>query len=222
MNKEEIYFNSGSSINDGYYLNIETPNYCPHCHTKIYPVVIGHSDITETENLPIFTVIFLCPSCNNHFVETYNKIKDHTFSIGYKPSNTVDERVPQKVKDSFPRFYNIYCQALTAETYGLEELIGIGFRKSIEFLIKDFLIKTTDIPEDDIIKMALQKAINEITDIRIRTLATKTYWLGNDETHYIKKHTDRDYKDMKKFIEVLYSYIDFELTYLDAESIEKK
>lgn len=70
--------------------------------------------------------------------------------------------------------------------------------------------------------MTLQKAINEITDVRIRTLATKTYWLGNDETHYIKKHTDRDYKDTKKFIEVLYSYIDFELTYLDSESIEKK
>lgn len=221
MHKAEIYFNDSSSIN-GYYLDIETPNHCPQCHTKIYPVVIGHSDITETETFPIFTVIFLCPSCKNHFVETYNKIKDKTFSIGYKPSNTIDEEVPTKIKEFFPRFYNIYCQALTAETYGLEELIGIGFRKSIEFLIKDFLIKTTDIPEDNITKMTLQKAINEITDVRIRTLATKTYWLGNDETHYVKKHTDRDYKDMKKFIRVLYSYIDFELTYLDSESIEKK
>ena len=33
MNKEEIYFNDGSSIN-GYYLDIEKPNHCPHCHTK--------------------------------------------------------------------------------------------------------------------------------------------------------------------------------------------
>ncbi len=57
MNKEEIYFNDGSSIN-GYYLDIEKPNHCPHCHTKIFPVVIGHSDITETETFPIFTVIF--------------------------------------------------------------------------------------------------------------------------------------------------------------------
>ncbi|WP_294763649.1 hypothetical protein [uncultured Fusobacterium sp.] len=221
MHKAEIYFNDSSSIN-GYYLDIETPNHCPHCHTKIFPVVIGHSDITETETFPIFTVIFLCPSCKNHFVETYNKIKDKTFSIGYKPSNTIDEEVPSKIKDFFPRFYNIYSQALTAESYGLEELIGIGFRKSIEFLIKDFLIEIKKFSVDEISEMSLQNAINKIDDIKTKTLATKIYWLGNDETHYQKKHEDRNYTDMKIFIKLLYSYINSELTYLDAESIEKK
>lgn len=218
MNKTNLYFNDGSSI-DGYYLDIELPNHCPHCHTKIFPSIIGHSDITKFEDLHIFTVIFFCPSCKNHFVETYNKTKNETFSIGYKPSNIIDEDVPQKIKENFPKFYNIYCQALTAENYGLDELIGIGFRKSIEFLIKDFLIKVKKLPTNKVSRMNLQVAINIIDNTRIKNLATKIYWLGNDETHYERKHKDRDYNDMKIFIKVLYSYINSELIYLDSESI---
>lgn len=221
MSKKEIHFLDDFSRNS-YFLDIDLPNLCPHCHKGILPSVIGNSEITCKDSSKYFTVIFLCPVCNEHFVETYYNVGATTTPIGYKSNTVIDEDVPEKIKILFPKFYSIYCQALTAESYGLTDLIGLGFRKSIEFLIKDFLIKIKNSDTDKISDMSLQKAINEIDDTRIRTLATKTYWLGNDETHYIKKHQDRDYKDMKNFIKALYSYINYELIYLDADSIPKK
>ena len=37
-------------------------------------------------------------------------------------------------------FVETYSQAIFAEENSLNQLIGIGIRKSLEFLIKDFLI----------------------------------------------------------------------------------
>ena len=219
--KKAIYFNDDNSLG-GFFLTIEFPNYCPKCHKGIFPKVIGQSNITEKDSTSIFTVVFLCPSCNEHFVETYEKIGNDTFPIGYCSGYIIDNDVPEKIKNFFPRFCEIYSQALTAEHYNLTELIGIGLRKSIEFLIKDFLIKIKNYDIDKISDMNLQKAINEIDNTNIRTLATKVYWLGNDETHYLKKHKDRDYNDIKIFIKVLYAHINNELILLDAESITKK
>lgn len=221
MRNEIIIFFDESSGNK-YPIKITSPTLCPHCQKGMFPDIVGNSSITKKDSCDIFTVIFLCPNCKKHFVQTYQKTENKILPIGYTPSTTIDEDVPEKIKTLFPKFYDIYCQALTAESYGLTELIGLGFRKSIEFLIKDFLIKIKNSDIDKISDMSLQKAINEIDDTRIRTLATKTYWLGNDETHYIKKHQDRDYKDMKNFIKALYSYINYELIYLDADSIPKK
>ena len=98
----------------------------------------------------------------------------------------------------------------------------MGFRKSIEFLIKDFLIEILSKPKEEITKLPLQQAINLIDNDRIRTLATASLWLGNDETHYSRKHLDRDTQDMKNFIVALYSFINYELIFIDASSLKKK
>ncbi len=203
-------------------ITINLPSVCPKCGKGMFPDIVGQSNITQKDSSKIFTVIFLCPICGGHFVETYQHIMYEGLPLGYTSKNIFDAEVPEKIRILFPKFYDIYSQSLTAESYGLTELIGIGFRKSIEFLIKDFLIKIKNFPIEEISGVSLQNAINKIDDTRIKTLATKIYWLGNDETHYIRKHEDRDYKDIKDFIKALYSYINYELIYLDADSIPKK
>lgn len=45
-------------------------------------------------------------------------------------------------KNISPSFYEIYDQALIADYYGLTQLVGVGLRKSLEFLIKDYCIKS--------------------------------------------------------------------------------
>jgi hypothetical protein len=39
-----------------------------------------------------------------------------------------------------------------------------------------------------------------VTDTRVRTTAERATWLGNDETHYIRKWEDKDLQDMKRLI----------------------
>lgn len=77
----------------------------------------------------------------------------------------------------------------------------MGYRKSLEFLIKDYA-KILDPDESETIeKMMLSPCIQKYIDHpKIKATATASVWLGNDETHYIRKFTDKDVEDLKRFI----------------------
>ena len=70
--------------------------------------------------------------------------------------------------------------------------------------------------------MALSNCIKEyVDDPRIKSLAEKAVWLGNDETHYIRKHEDKDITDMKRFIDAMVYFISMVLITEDADSMQK-
>lgn len=47
----------------------------------------------------------------------------------------------KKIDEISPKFNEIYKQALAAEVSNLNEIAGLGYRKSLEFLIKDIAIQ---------------------------------------------------------------------------------
>ena len=51
--------------------------------------------------------------------------------------------------------------------------------------------------------MTLMNVINTyLQDLEeIKNLAKSVAWLGNDETHYVRKHTDKDLEDLKEFLD---------------------
>ena len=58
--------------------------------------------------------------------------------------------------------------------------------------------------------------INEyIHDERLKTLAKASAWIGNDETHYMKKHSHGTEK-LKAFIHAFVTFIDSDLAYEEA------
>lgn len=128
--------------------------------------------------------------------------------------------IPDNVKNVSPMFVEIYEPSLYAEQYHLPQLVGIGFRKATEFLIKDFSIKNHPDSEDKIVKMPLMQVITSYfsSTPQLLAVAKATTWLGNDETHYNKIHTDKDLSDLKKFLRVLISVIDNELILEEATS----
>lgn len=207
-----------------YDITIRKPNICPKCNQGMIPTIESKTDllIRPNQKAEFFMVTFFCPCCFDAFVERYNLYNMTPVPMGYPINKACDKEVSDAIKNLSPDFYEIYSQALTAEKNNLNEISGMAFRKSIEFLIKDFLIISKEHPEDEISKLPLQKAINLIDNERIRTLATACVWLGNDETHYIKKHTDRGQEDIKIFIKSLYSFIHHELIVSDALSFVKK
>ena len=55
-----------------------------------------------------------------------------------------------------------------------------------------------------------------IDNEKIKTLATASTWLGNDETHYIRKNQNYNLQDLKRFIDTLVAFIEYELNYKEA------
>ncbi|CAM4463867.1 DUF4145 domain-containing protein [Paenibacillus xylanexedens] len=109
--------------------------------------------------------------------------------------------------DLSPNFIKIYNQAAAAELGELTEICGAGYRKSLEFLIKDYLIHLEPQKEVEIQSKLLGHCISGITDHDIKTCAQRATWLGNDETHYIRKWEDKDLNDLKILIDLTVNWI---------------
>jgi uncharacterized UPF0160 family protein len=110
-------------------------------------------------------------------------------------------------------FCDIYNQALEAETMGLNKISGPGYRKAFEFLVKDYVISQTesDVEIENVKKCFLGTAIEKyIEDKRIKKMAKRAAWLGNDETHYIRKWENKDITDLKNLIELVIHYINMD------------
>jgi hypothetical protein len=114
----------------------------------------------------------------------------------------------EEVSELSPTFVEIYNQALAAEAANLQHLTGIGLRKALEFLVKDFAIKEHPGDQVAIEKTQLGPCIdNYITDANVKECAKRAAWLGNDETHYVRKWTDRDVRDLKVLITLTINWI---------------
>lgn len=202
-------------------------NECPICKRKIAPRYLF--SVLDIDN-ELGHVLNLCTGCNSCFLSTYNVIIDFNnddcteFEFMFsEPQKYVTKEFSQDIATLSSEFVTIYNQALAAESASLDHIAGLGYRKSLEFLIKDYAISEHTADEDKIKSMPLAKCISTyIEDQRIKTLATRSAWLGNDEAHYERKHEDRDVSDMKRFIEAIVNYISMNLITKDAETIEAK
>lgn len=106
-------------------------------------------------------------------------------------------------------FVEIYNDARAAEGQGLAQLVGIGLRKAVEFLIKDFSVHQHPDQTDRIKSMMLGPCINEyVTDQNVKDCAKRAAWLGNDETHYIRKWEDKDITDLKLLVRLTTNWVD--------------
>lgn len=207
-------------------IKIEMPKTCPICHEKMYPSVASKTSY-NTKLKHNIAILFQCTSCSRYFSSEYAVGDFNTNIAGYesiKKNNTPTIKIkydlPEELDAISEQFKEIYTQSLTAEENHLTEISGIGYRKSIEFLVKDFLInfiKHTD--SEKIKKMPLLQAIKKIDNDKIVSLATASAWLGNDEAHYFQKFEDKDVKDMKRFIKALTFYVSSEVVAAEAEEM---
>lgn len=192
------------------------PNKCPHCHKSIKPEIKSISSVSLINNT--FGLLLQCTSCYKYMFQAYNFNRGYyeADKINYSYTNSPLEIDIPKELDIFSKFKDIYIQALTAEIYGLNEITGISFRKSLEFLVKDYLIKVLNENAEEIAKLPLFAAINKIDSVRIKNLAIAASWIGNDQTHYERRYEDKEVSDMKFFIKALLHFIASELSAIEA------
>lgn len=223
MSFERILFKLTSS-NSSNYISIDVPNKCPHCFDSIRPHIVSKTDYDDKLKLNV-AVLYQCPSCQKYFANEYHLNNSFNNSISafesvlipYVYKSLVKYDLPDELENISHTFVEIYTQSLTAESDGLSQICGIGFRKAIEFLVKDFLINFQKEDSDKIAKLQLSQAISKLESHKIKSLALASVWLGNDETHYQRKYADKDVNDMKKFIRALAYFISSELTASEAQ-----
>lgn len=218
---------------DGYANNsitIDEPSECPICKHSLKPTVLNKEIIKNNNSTPFFYVTYLCTHCYKAFICVFSNI-DKTSQSSYTfdkldliaPNGFERTTFNECIENVSPSFVKIYNQSLEAEHHDLNEIAGIGYRKALEFLIKDFLIFHEGIDESKVKSTPLGTCINTmIENPQLKTVASRATWLGNDQTHYEQKYTDKDINDLKKLIKLSVNWI--EMIYLtdEAEDIEKK
>lgn len=113
------------------------------------------------------------------------------------------------IRSISPQFCTVYKEASLAESYGLDQVCGVGYGKALEFLIKDYAKRENSSVAGDIEKASLVACIERyISDPGIRNSSNLARWLRNDETHYVRKYLGRDIKDLRRLIDLTVALIE--------------
>ncbi len=75
--------------------------------------------------------------------------------------------------------------------------------------MKDYAIQKNPAAAADAIKqMFLGKCIKDyVADANVKACASRAAWLGNDESHYVRKWTERDIKDLKALLRLTEAWV---------------
>lgn len=160
-------------------------------------------------------MFFSCTShkCLELFIAAYSKDDSNFYddmfyyrgSAPYKAHPVQFESTILEISESFSEIYN---QAKEAEDRDLDQICGVGYRKALEFLIKDYAILINPENEEQIKREFLNGVItNYIHSEKIKEISKRAVWIGNDETHYIRKWDNKDINDLKILIKLTTNWI---------------
>jgi hypothetical protein len=185
------------------------PDLCPRCHYNQQPKPLSWTAIPEAGELH---GVFQCTNtrCERVFIAEYeeNRASGTYFLRHLSPNEVQPPHTPMEVAKVSPMYVEIVGQVQSAIVLKLDQLVGIGLRKALEFLVKDYAILRQPARESDIKAAYLKNVIEEfIDDNAVKQLALRATWLGNDETHYERRWETKDIDDLKALVELTVSAI---------------
>lgn len=223
--KELVFSNIKASEKQS--ASFEQVEECPMCRYAISPVIF-YGKMFNSANTLKLSLLQYCNHCHETFISQYSngtfspQKNSHVFpTLDFSAPNKFEKKsFDNHIEEISPLFAKIYNQAYQAENEMLDEIAGIGYRKALEFLIKDYCKFKNPNDTDKILSAHLGDCINKyIGDERIKNLAKVSSWIGNDETHYVRKFEDKDIKDLKKFINTTVYFILYNLNVDEANDI---
>lgn len=183
--------------------------------------VIAISKYKKKDHERALELLFRCPNsnCNEVFLGYYKQTNKEEGGNGkYSlvmtgPKVFEAKKFSETIKSISSSFTRIYNQTAEAEEKSLFDICGPGYRKALEFLIKDYVIvRATTVEDKEAVKNEfLGKCIQDrINDTRIKEVARRAAWLGNDETHYVRTWEEKDLQDLKNLIDLTVHWIEAE------------
>lgn len=136
---------------------IDVPTSCPICGVafdpKLISATIAEGVHTMSNNL---TVTFQCTNCDHFFhIDRNEDGPDHIFPVIAKLDLLND------ITHAYPVFAEIYRQSLQAQAENLYHIAGMGYRKAVEQLVKDYLTQKFPEKSDAIKSESLGDSIKE-------------------------------------------------------------
>lgn len=173
------------------------PSHCPYCHTEVlFDEKFGIFNRTG------YYYLVECPKCNSCSILHASDRSGYIYNI--TPDQNILIELPKHIRELSPRFCEIYSQTVKAEKLGLNELIGLGYSKSLECLVYDYLVKVQNISPVKNFAQNISKLEN-FNDATIQLTLAK--FVRNDVVHP-EKESDFDITDMKDSIECLITFFD--------------
>ena len=218
-----------AKINSSVSRPVTIEDICPNCKKPTNPDLVNSSYFSLEEYKTSLVLTFRCLGCKHFWTEEF--IATRYFSINstdeYRiehikviPNLPSDIPISDDVEIVSPIGKQIYVQALKAEHEQLDHIAGIGYRKALEFFVKDFSIVTNPDDEEKITKMSLKQVIEKyIKDEDLKTFALASAYIGNDEGHYYRKNPDKNLADLKNYIHGVIYYLEMKLNFLDAQEL---
>lgn len=194
---------------ENYGYHVEVPDACPICHRHSEIKTITADSIDEGKGVQ---VIFRCAytGCKQYFFCYYGPKTNGTL-LSVRPVKPNAVMLPDAVTKLSPSFVEIFAEAEEAAQIGLKQIAGPGYRKAFEFLIKDYAKSLAPERGAEIQTKFAGAVVNEfVSDPRIQAVAKRSLWLGNDETHYMRKWTDHDLSDLIALIRLTANWIEID------------
>lgn len=191
------------------------PDACPICHRGIQPISTRLSFITKSGLDIELELVFRCPrqDCGRFFIARYARSPYDSYGSKVslsrcEPWSLRDFQFDNRIREISPDFAAIYNEAQKGEQMALLLACGPAYRKALEFLVKDYLIIHHPAEVETIKSMLLGSCIKKyVANEKIRAVAERAAWLGNDETHYLRKWGTKDLQDLKALITLTVQWI---------------
>jgi len=193
----------------GHSYAVNGPDDCPLCHYHSQFETVKADFTNDNKGVE---VVFRCGyrNCRSFFVGYYG-LPQKAEILRVKPMKPTVSRLPEAVSTISPTFVAVFVEAEEAAQLGLTQVAGPGYRKAFEFLIKDYAKKLAPEKAAEIERKFSGAVVSEfIADARIQAVAKRCLWLGNDETHYLRKWTGHDVGDLVTLIKLTANWIEIE------------
>lgn len=167
-----------------------------------------------TYDIKLYEYLYKCenPKCNSFVIR-----------ICRNNQEAIDETIPKDywyfdfssypfINKISPIFQSLFNQSFKAEQLWCKDIAWPWYRKAVEFLVKDYIIKTGKWKKEDVESRFVSKCIkNFINDDRIKKLSKWAFWFGNNKTHYYSEWNGDSLKELKDIIILLCHYIESDL-----------
>lgn len=104
------------------------PDICPRCRTAIRPVKHTAFALIEESQMMHLQVVYECPRCMELFLANYWS-QGGPYVLGSSEPTEYEKHSFGSIDQLSAQFVEIFNQAAEAESSGLKEISGLGYRK---------------------------------------------------------------------------------------------
>lgn len=206
--------NSSFAINDAT-LNfpLQKPMICPYCQAYEDGTRVD-SKLFGANGSSLFGIIsYRCTHCSKIYLVVYNIDKaNHKATAASVHPSILLSYSNERIMQMSPRFIDMYNQALKAESNESIELAAIGYRASLEILIKDYAVTEKHQDKSTVAKKSLCNAIKEYLESpELVASSDVVRILGNDYAHYERKYPEQDFAILKSYMEIFIHLVETKL-----------